>query len=350
MRKAGANTPKNITMQDIAEGAGVTKATVSMVMSGDKRITEATRQKVLKVVRALDYVPNEAARRLSRGKSESIAFVAVRYAAPVVASVLDGLEQRAFGLSRYLRGIQPYSTFNMVAAREEILRDILYARKAEAVILLSLRPSEAIVEEYKKKGIPLVLIETDMPGVHSVRLDNVSGAYRATEYLIKKGRRKIALFNGLSNPRPGEEVNTSAVERLKGYKAALKDNGIPIDESRIVKIVAGESDEGALAFEEFRRSKVKFDAIFCAAGDNVAMGVMEAARFFKVSIPQDVSLIGFDDVPAAALLNPSLTTIHQESKELGSMAFDIAVEAIEGRLKSDRKVLIDPELIIRESA
>ena len=140
--------PKNITMQHIADEAGVTKATVSMVLSGDKRISEATRQKVLKTVRRFDYVPNEAARRLSRGKSDSIAFVAVRFAAPYIAAVMDGMEQRAYGRSRYLRGIQPYSTFNMVAAREEILRDIHYGRKAEAVILLSVLPSESLVREF----------------------------------------------------------------------------------------------------------------------------------------------------------------------------------------------------------
>jgi LacI family transcriptional regulator len=341
---------RNITMKDIADEAGVTKATVSMVLSGDKRITEATRQKVLKVVRALDYVPNEAARRLSRGKSDAIAFVAVRFAAPFIASVMDGMEQRAYGRSRYLRGIRPYSTFNMAATREDILRDILYGRRAEAVILLSLRPSEEIAAEYKKKGIPLVLIETEMPGAHSIRVDNASGAYRATEFLIKKGRKRIALFNGATSPRAGEELNMPSVERLKGYKAALRDYGIPYDEGRVVKIRTFETEEGALAFEEFRRKKQKFDAIFCAAGDSVAMGVIEAARFFKVSIPGDFSLIGYDDNPSSALLSPGLTTVHQEFKELGSMAFDIAVEAIEGRLKSDRKIVIDPELVIRESA
>jgi LacI family transcriptional regulator len=339
-----------VTMREIAARAGVTKATVSMVMSGDKRITEATRQKVLKAVAELDYVPNEAARKLARGKSDTIAFVAVRFAAPVVASVLDGIEQRAYGRSRYLRGIQPYSTFNQAAAREEILREILYGRKAEAVIVLALRPSEAIALEYKKRGVPLVLIENEMPGAHSIRIDSMRGAYRATEHLIKTGRKKIAFFSGASSPRQGEELNGPALERLKGYKAALKDHGIPFEESRIVRIRGYEADEGALAFEQIRRKKVKFDAIFCAAGDAVAMGVMEAARFFKVGIPSDLALVGFDDAPAAALLSPSLTTVHQEFKELGSLAFDIAVEAIEGRLKSDRKILIEPELVVRESA
>ena len=341
---------KPITMKDIAIAAGVTKATVSMVLSGDKRITEATKQKVLKIVRELDYVPNEAARRLSRGKSDSIAFVASRFAAPFVASVLDGLEQRAYGRSRYLRGIQPYSTFNQVAAKDEILRDILYGSKAEAVIVLTVKPSESIVAEYKKRGVPLVLIENDMPGAHSVRVDNVSGAYRATEFLIKKGRKKIAFFVGNTSPRSGAEPNPPAMERLKGYKQALKDYNLPYDETRVVRIHTYEAEEGALAFEEFRGKKIKFDAIFCAAGDVVAMGIMEAARFFKVGIPDELSLVGFDDAPASQLLNPALTTVHQEFKELGSLAFDIAVEAIEGRLKSDRKILIDPELIIRESA
>jgi LacI family transcriptional regulator len=350
MRKNSSLSAKNVTMQDIADASGFTKATVSMVLSSDKRITEATKQRVLKVVRELGYVPNEAARRLSRGKSDAIAFVAVRFAAPFIASVMDGMEQRAYSRSRYLRGFQPYSTFNQASARDEILRDILLGRKAEAVVTLSLQPSDAICEEYRKKGVPLVLIETDHPLCHSIRVDNASGAYRATQYLIKKGRKRIVFINGVTNAASGEETNAPAVERLQGHKAALKDHGIPWDDSRLLKIKTYEAEEGALAFEQLQRKKVKFDAVFCAAGDVVAMGVMEAARFFKMRIPRDFSLVGFDDVPAAALLRPALSTVHQEFKELGSMAFDIAVEAIEGRLLELRKVLIDPELVIRESA
>jgi len=283
------------------------------------------------------------------GKSDAIAFVAVRFAAPVVASVLDGLEQRAFALSRYVRGIRPYSTFNQLSAKEEILREILYARKAEAVIMLTVKPSAEMAEEYKKRGVPLVLIENDMAGTHSIRVDNERGAYRATEALIKKGRKKIALFNGVTKPRPGEDLNLPALERLQGYKAALKKHRIPFDESRVVVVRNVEGEEGAHAFEQCLRKKLKFDAIFCAAGDAVAIGIMEAARYAKVRIPEDLSLIGFDDAPAASLLSPALSSVHQEFKELGSMAFDMAVDAIEGRLRSDKKILIDPELILRES-
>jgi LacI family transcriptional regulator len=341
---------KAVTMKDIALRAQVTKATVSLALAGDERISAVTRQKVLKVARALHYAPHEAASRLARGKSDAIAFVAVRFAAPFVAAVLEGLEERAFSLGRYLRGIRPYSTFNQTAVKEEILKEILYARKAEAVILLSVAPSPTLAAEYKARGVPLVLIESDAVGAHSVRLDNKRGAFLATEALIKRGRKKIALFNGPTRPKAGEDADFQAQDRLEGYLAALRKHKIPPDKARIVSILHPHADEGAHAFEACVRKGQEFDAVFCAAGDAVAMGVMEAARFLKIRIPQDLSLIGFGDTPAAALLSPALSSVHQEFKELGSLAFDTAIEAIEGRLKTQRKIVIEPELVLRESA
>jgi len=336
-------------MKDIALRAHVTKATVSLVLAGDERISAATRKKVLKVAEALHYAPHEAASRLARGKSDAIAFVAVRFAAPFVASVLEGLEERAFSLQRYLRGIRPYSTFNQSAVKDQILKEILYSHKAEAVILLGLAPSPALAAEYKARGVPLVLIENEAVGAHSVRLDNERGAFLATEALIDQGRRKIALFNGPTRPKPGEDGDFQAEAKLQGYLRALRKYKIPVDKARIVKILHPHADEGAHAFEACVRKGLELDAVFCAAGDEVAMGVMEAARFLKLRIPQDLSLIGFGDIPAAALLSPALSSVHQEFKELGSLAFDTAIQAIEGRFLTERKIVIEPELVVRES-
>src|SRR5690242_12713305 len=126
---------KHVTMQDIAKKAGVTKATVSMVINNDKRITETTRQKVLKIVRELNYYPNESARKLAKGKTETLAFILPRFGSPFIASIMDAFERRTYETRRYLNGIQPYSTRNEVAAGEEILRKIVYGRKADAVVI-----------------------------------------------------------------------------------------------------------------------------------------------------------------------------------------------------------------------
>jgi len=138
-------------MQDIAKKAGVTKATVSMVVNNDHRITEATRQKVLKVVKELRYYPNESARKLASGKTEAIAFVGPRLGSPFIASILEAFENKTYETRRYINGIHPYSTRNEVNTREDILRKILYGRKADAVVLLDQVPSAELVEEYGKK-------------------------------------------------------------------------------------------------------------------------------------------------------------------------------------------------------
>src|SRR5690242_7832884 len=121
-KEDAAEPTKHVTMQDIAKKAGVTKATVSMVINNDKRITEATRQKVLKIVKELNYYPNESARKLAKGKTETLAFILPRFGSPFIASIMDAFERRTYETRRYLNGIQPYSTRNEVAAGEEILR------------------------------------------------------------------------------------------------------------------------------------------------------------------------------------------------------------------------------------
>ncbi len=340
---------KSVTIKDIAAKAGVTKATVSMVINNDPRITQATREKVLKVVKALDYVPSASARRLALGRSEAIAFLAPRFAAPPISGVMDGLELRAALVGRYADSIQPYSTRNKTALKEALLKDILRGGKAEAVIMVTVAPSPETLEAFHEGGVPVVLVESEMPGAHSIRVDNVRGAYKATAHLCQTGRKRIALFNGPTSPRRGEDPSSAAQERLAGYKQALAELGRPFDPELVVPINTWEYEEAALHFDELR-GKAKFDAVFCAAGDLVAMGVIEAARQAGMKIPQDLAVVGYDDILPARLLAPSLTTVHQEFQEMGSLAFDLALQAVDGKLKAPQRVVIDPELVVRESA
>lgn len=341
---------KNVTIQDIAEKAGVTKATVSMVINQDHRITAKTRDKVLKIIKDMRYYPNQSARKLARGKSDIIAFVSARFAAPFIATIMDAFEQRAFHLGRYVHGIQPYSTQHEIEAKEELLKQILYGRTADAVVVVTLRPSDKIVEEYAKWKIPLVLIENSIPGSHSLQVDNVYGATIATEYLIQKGRKRIGLINGLTEPPPGQDIVHSAVERLEGYQAALKKHGLEYNKDRVFSFRNYEFEEGRQGLRQLLEKTPSLDAVFCAAGDIVAMGALFEAQSRGIRVPEDLAIVGYDDMLASSLLKPALTTVHQPIVEMGTRAFDIAIAAIDGKLTEDQNIVFKPELIVRQSA
>jgi DNA-binding LacI/PurR family transcriptional regulator len=340
---------KNITMQDIATRAGVTKATVSMVINNDKRITETTRQKVLAIVRELNYYPNESARKLAKGKTETLAFVMPRFGSPFISSIMDAFERRTYETKRYLNGIQPYSTRNEVAVLEDILKKILYSRKADAVVLLDQIPSPALVAEFNDKKIHLVLIETKAPGTHSVRVDNVKGAKLAVQHLLQKGRKRIGLIVGDSKPESIYEPNPVAEERLRGYQEALQEAGLPFEASHVGVVENYTPEEGAVLLGRLLEADPKLDAVFSAAGDWVAMGVLDEARRRGIRVPQDLSLVGYDDVLQARLIHPPLTTIRQSFGDIASVAFDIAMESIDGKLSQEKHVLLEPELIVRSS-
>ncbi|HVM33462.1 MAG TPA: LacI family DNA-binding transcriptional regulator [bacterium] len=341
---------KNVTIQDIAERAGVTKATVSMVINQDHRITEKTRDKVLKVIKEMHYYPNPSARKLARGKSDVIAFVSARFAAPFIATVMDAFEQRAFQMGRYVHGIHPYSTQHQTEVKEELLQQILYGRTADAVVLVTIRPSEKIVAEYAERKIPLVLLENTLPGSHSIRVDNVRGGFLATEYLLRQGRKRIGLINGITQPPPGVDLVPSAMERLQGYREALETHGIKFDESRVVSYGDYLFEQGRLGLRVLLEKDPRLDAVFCAAGDIVAMGVLAEAQARGLKVPEDLALVGYDDMLASSLLKPALTTVRQPILQMGVSAFETAIEAIDGKLKEDKNIIIQPELIIRESA
>jgi DNA-binding LacI/PurR family transcriptional regulator len=337
-------------MQDIAKKAGVTKATVSMVVNNDHRITEATRQKVLKVVKELRYYPNESARKLAKGKADAIAFLVPRFGAPFIANIMDAFERRADQARKYVHGIHPYATHNEIATLEEILSKILFGRKADAVVLLTQKPSAEIVLEFQKSKVPMILIENSMLGAHSIRVNNLNGAYLATKHLTQRGRKNIGLIVGELNPEKGIGQNPATLERFQGFEKALKENGLEVKKQQFATVKEYEYEEGIASLSFLLENNPGLDSVFCAAGDVVAMGVMEEAKKRGISIPRDLALIGYDDMLAARLLDPALTTVRQSFGEIASLAFDMAVGAIEGKLKKEEHVLLEPQLIIRESA
>ncbi len=341
---------KPTTIKDIARRLDLSFTTVSRALNNDIKIKLSTRELVKKTAEEMNYFPNMAARGLVRRKSETIAFMSTRFAAPFISNVLDAFEQKAFYTGRYVHGIIPYSTRNEEAVKEMLLKRILRGRMADALVMLSQRPSEKILEEFNMAGVPVLLIENRMPGAHSITVDNAHGARSAAQYLVKTGRKRICLITGEIIQPPSRDINTAAVERKEAFVSEVLESGIFFNESNIETIHAYKYEEGMTALDNFIKKGIKPDAIFCAAGDIVAMGVLERAREKGISIPEDMAIIGYDDILSAKNLNPPLTTIRQPLHEIGEMAFEMILDAVDGKLKETKNVVIKPELIIRKSA
>jgi LacI family transcriptional regulator len=333
----------NITIKDVAKKVGVTPTTVSMVLKNDPRISELTRNKVLDAVKELNYYPNYIGQSLVRGKTDTIAVVSNLFFSWFKMDLLNGIGRSVFE-TKY--------KMNQYATREDhegdTLKEILYGRRADSVINISYRPDRLVLEEFNKAGRPIVLIEDVVEGFAGVKVDNFKGAYMATEHLLKKGRKNVGILTGrVADGKGGLNV----IERIDGYKKALDDNNIDLRKRFMVETVCYTFEEGKDAFDRFMENKKGIDAIFCAAGDVSAMGIIKRAQERGVKIPDDVAVIGYDDIVMSSVVSPSLTTVKQPIFEMGQAAVKMTVDQMEkeGKLPCE-VVTFQPELVVRESA
>ena len=337
------------TLKDIAAQLGVSAMTVSMALRDDPQIPPATRERVRQVAQALRYVPQDSARRLRTGRSGRVAYVAARLAHAFVGDLLVGIEARARESGRFHNRILPFSTWYHIDEREAVLRDILYGGQADAVILASMHPSAELAQEYIRHGVPLVLIEDQAAGCSCVRVDNVLGARLATEHLLAQGCRHIGLISG-ELPPDGIELNPTTVERRLGFQQALQAAGRPVRPELVADVRFFRFEEGLAGLEALRLAEPALDGIFCAAGDRVAMGVMQGARERGLKLPDDLRLIGYDDLASSGLLDPPLTSVRQDAEQMGALALDLAVAALDHPQDPPREIILQPELIVRQTA
>ncbi len=337
-------------IRKIAKLAGVSHMTVSNVINNKGRMSLKTREKVMRVMKEEDYYPNEAARVLSTGKKDVIAFVSPRLASPFISEVLAAIEDRAFEMNRYVYGIEHFSTRRIETAGEELLNRLLFSKKVSAVIVLSIQPGVEVVMKYRQKGVPLILLESSVIGAHSVRTDNVKAAFEAVDYLAKNGKKRIGVIAGRQIIAANEELMPTSLERLKGYMDALRANNLTFEPGFVEESADYSFEDGVRALDSFIAKKTGLDALFCPAGDITAMGVMSRAKELGIKIPEDLAIIGYDDTLAAKLLSPALTTVRQPVRDMGRMAFDLALEAMQQEIKEDKIINLQAELVIRKSA
>ncbi|MGD2177654.1 MAG: LacI family DNA-binding transcriptional regulator [Anaerolineae bacterium] len=308
-----------MTISDVARKAGVGVGTVSRVLNNSPRVSDATRKKVLRVMHELDYVPNPFARRLSLGKTLTLAVIVPFFTRPSFVERLRGIEA-AIAETEY--DLIVYNV-ESVDKRDEYFKRMSRPERIDGLVIISLSPSDEDVGRFRKSGVPTVLVDARHPDVPRVVVDDVRGGYLATRHLIELGHTRIA-FLGDAYPNPFNF--TSSHHRHAGYRKALHEAGI---DPQPAYYVTGE--HGRDVARELTHRLLSLDApptAVVAASDTQAMGALEAAREKGVSVPDALSLIGYDDIEIAEYLD--LTTIHQPLFESGWRGTHLLFQIMQG--------------------
>ncbi|NMA17951.1 MAG: LacI family transcriptional regulator [Clostridiaceae bacterium] len=343
---------RQVSIKDVASEAGVSASTVSYVLNENPNVTISaeTRERVLSAARELNYVPNQAARTLGSSRvmgmteSKLIGIVIpqtepehygarLMFSNPFYSSFLSALELpiRSAGYHLIVSGTNPGQSYF----------EIVRSRALDGVIILGMYPSDD-EEEYISFNVPTVLVDCygcDGRFFYGVNTDDYKGGYLATRHLLERGHRKIALVTGQL------KENGVNVLRYRGYCDALEEFGVRPDSSLVFAGYVG-FEYGAEAAREMAANMNNISAVF-ATSDITAIGVMNGFRANGISIPKDVSLIGFDDIEYASTCYPPLTTIRQNIEEKGKRAAGLILAAISNRNLPRVKEIIGLELIER---
>jgi LacI family transcriptional regulator len=307
-----------VTMAHVARLAGVSPTTVSHVLSGKRPVGAATQEGVLQAVSELGYRPNRVARSLRTRRSQMIAVIVPDITNPFYGVVTRGLADMLdeAGYRSYLCNTDASSQ-----REHDFVADAL-DRGVEGIVMSLVHEDPSDVAVIRRARVPLVLLTDgeEIPGFDHVMADDGAGARMATQHLIARGARRVAMITGAAG---------TGVDRVKGYTDALAAAGLPYDPS-LMREGGWIRDGGRDAMLSLMASVSPPDAVFCA-NDLMAIGAMDAARELGVRIPEDVALAGFDDIEAAALLTPPLTTVINPAYEVGQAAGRLILERmIEG--------------------
>ena len=328
-------TKESVTINDIAQRAGVSISTVSRVLRGTTPVSESKRTAVLDAVAALDYQPNVFAQGLASGQSMAIGVLTQNFGSPFYDTILQGV----------VHGLHESGYFPIFADGEWNLEREMEAivammqRKIDGLIVLGGHVAADLLRQYAEQ-VPLVVVGRYLPELETccLQVDNVQAAYTATNYLIKLGHRHIAHISGRAD-------HPDAKDRLAGYRQALREAGIEPNPGLVAE-GNFRRQSGVLAIDALLSRGLPVSAIF-AANDQMAFGARLALHRRGIRVPDDVSLVGFDDEPAAAFMIPPLTTIRQPGVELGLEATRIILGQLAG--EALRPVNLTTELIVRES-
>lgn len=328
-----------VTIRQVALRAGVSPATVSRVLSGTAPVNEEKRQRVLRAVEELGYRPNQLARSLAHGRLSVIHLIIGDIRNPFYAELARGVEDV---------GYEHGFTVVVSSTDDNPEREALYLHttadfRAAGLVLSTALPEQQLLAHLQRIGCPVVLLNRYHPSVDAdaVLLDNHMGGYLATRHLLDLGHRKIAHLAG--------PVNSSASrERLEGFRAAVREFGLDPDQL-IIDYGNLRHDSGYRMGQRLVAAGMPVTAVF-AGNDLMALGVMEAVTQAGLRVPEDLSVVGFDDTNLSGLWTVLLTTVRQPQYEMGRAAGELLVRRLsDPKGTANRRVVFAPELVVRRS-
>lgn len=328
------------TLKEVARHAGVSTATVSRVLNNSNKVDPETQKRVRNSLKLLGYKPSRVARRLRivSGKSHMLGLIIPDIQNPFFAEVARGVED--VGYANNFAVLLCNSDEN--CQKEKFYLDVMQAEYVDGIILPPLNETDQEVKSLVRSGMPVVCVDRSVTNVSvdTVEVNNYQGAFEAVEFLIGKGHHCIGFISG----RP--EIST-AHERLHGYEEALKKHQLPVVQG-LIRIGDYKQESGRLLTEQLLELPERPTALF-VANNLMALGALSAIHHRGLRVPEEIAVIGFDDLPWAESINPPLTVIRQPAYEVGRMAAELLLRRLAEPNRQPERIRLDPTLVIRRS-
>jgi LacI family transcriptional regulator len=328
------------SLTDVAKKAGVSIATVSRVINESDKVTDQTRNKVKGIMEELGYFPNRVARRLRQkgGRRHLLGLILPDIQNPFNAEMARGIEDVAY--ANQFAVLLCNSDEDLV--KESFYIDVMRAESVDGVILPPIQESDAAVLKLIERGMPVVVVDRALKStnVDTVEIDNFLGAYEAVEHLLKLGHKRVAIISGPTN------ISTS-LERRRGYRQAHVDANLAVDPD-LMLTGNYKQDSGRSLTDQLLNLSSPPTALFVTNG-LMAMGAIEIVHKRNLSIPNDLALIGFDDLPWAEALDPPLTVVRQPAYEVGKAAAEMLLNRLGNPDLPVARLRLRPKLILRKS-
>ncbi|MDO9546105.1 MAG: LacI family DNA-binding transcriptional regulator [Pelolinea sp.] len=327
-----------VTIKEVAQQAGVSISTVSHVVNGTRFVSDDLKARVLSSMKDLDYQPNRIARSLRRKQTNSLGLIISDITNPFFAEIAWSIENISF--------LEKYSLFlcntNSKYEKEVFYINQLSEWQVDGIILISPKIDTSYLKILEERNIPVVLVDNESPegNYDVVKIDNYLGGKMAADHLIALGHKRIACISG-------PFMHNITYERVEGYKDSLREHGLIVDEKMIL---TGNFDvaSGLQCANNFFEMDERPTAIF-ACNDQMAVGVIQSAAAHNLKVPDDISLVGFDDINLSRYTVPPLTTISQPLHEIGEQALNCMIEKIKDPNKSPKTITLNLRLAERQS-
>ena len=326
------------TILDVARLAQVSTATVSRVINSPDSVREKTREKVLRAMKMCNYKYNALARGFATKKSNTIGLIIPNINNPVFAESTLGVQE--YAEKKQIKVILGNTSYKI--SQEESLITALRESQVDGLIITTTNPKGEIIKTLINEKVPFVLLFSTVKGgsISAVGVDNYRGGYVATEHLVSLGHRRIGMIAG------NFSVTDRSYHRWHGYRQCLKDNDIPYDKELLVQTeysLAGGKD----SIKQLLEQDSPPSAVFCS-NDYIALGAIKGAREAGLSLPEDLSIVGFDDMPTASYMVPALPTVRQPAYELGRRACKLLLQKLKAPGKPEQHMM-ETKLVVRES-